>query len=592
MVEHTGYPREMVDLTAEFEADLGLDSIKLAQLVGEIRSSFALNIDQEDRKAFIASRTLADICDHLIQRFGVHDTSNNEPSLNIEVHEVALNVDKKSAFLTMPQSSVDERPTVENRIRDVVAVNQRHEKPARTSTATTQSTQIFQNSVPADRLKGLRKAAKANSFARQKEFLESLDSGFELSVDVAHDEPEVDTKRITQRYSMSMQRKPFEEQVAAPKFFGGAVVVGDNPIADALQSKLQRLNIPVLRLRSDESSQWVAKLESAWQTQPFPHLFLLTPHDAQARVGQDPHWWSNRAKVAVDAVFWLTQKWYQFVVEANALPDSSLVATPNLGGDFGFASKVDSTEGGVLTGLVKALIIECWMAGQRRLNFKLVDFGKNVTPVAAASSVFDELSYGSYDTEIGYGPEGRSVVRAKITNRGSRSRTRPERGDVWICTGGARGITSHVVRKLADRYGIKLVLVGPTRLVEFPREWLSFDGDKLRALKLEVMQRARTNPEQYGHTNPLKAWQNLEKAMEIRQTLLDLQASGHDAEYVSCDCSDVASVQAFVRRVEIEHGPIRGILHGAGVGQDSRFERKLPEKVRQCFAAKLDALLH
>jgi malonyl CoA-acyl carrier protein transacylase len=40
--EQTGYPPEVVDLDAELEADLGIDSIKKAQLLGELREHFPL----------------------------------------------------------------------------------------------------------------------------------------------------------------------------------------------------------------------------------------------------------------------------------------------------------------------------------------------------------------------------------------------------------------------------------------------------------------------------------------------------------------------------------------------------------------------
>jgi len=38
--EQTGYPPEIVDLHADMEADLGIDSIKKAQLFGELREHF------------------------------------------------------------------------------------------------------------------------------------------------------------------------------------------------------------------------------------------------------------------------------------------------------------------------------------------------------------------------------------------------------------------------------------------------------------------------------------------------------------------------------------------------------------------------
>ena len=40
VVEQTGYPAEVVDLDADLEADLGIDSIKKAQLFGELREYF------------------------------------------------------------------------------------------------------------------------------------------------------------------------------------------------------------------------------------------------------------------------------------------------------------------------------------------------------------------------------------------------------------------------------------------------------------------------------------------------------------------------------------------------------------------------
>ncbi len=42
VVEQTGYPPEIVELDADLEADLGIDSIKKAQLFGEIGEYFAI----------------------------------------------------------------------------------------------------------------------------------------------------------------------------------------------------------------------------------------------------------------------------------------------------------------------------------------------------------------------------------------------------------------------------------------------------------------------------------------------------------------------------------------------------------------------
>ena len=46
VVEQTGYPAEMVELDADLEADLGIDSIKKAQLFGELANEF--NVQASD----------------------------------------------------------------------------------------------------------------------------------------------------------------------------------------------------------------------------------------------------------------------------------------------------------------------------------------------------------------------------------------------------------------------------------------------------------------------------------------------------------------------------------------------------------------
>jgi acyl carrier protein len=48
VVEQTGYPEEMVELDADLEADLGIDSIKKAQLFGELAERFHVNVQGTD----------------------------------------------------------------------------------------------------------------------------------------------------------------------------------------------------------------------------------------------------------------------------------------------------------------------------------------------------------------------------------------------------------------------------------------------------------------------------------------------------------------------------------------------------------------
>ena len=67
VVEQTGYPQEMVELDADLEADLGIDSIKKAQLFGELAENLDVQIQITEEMSLDDYRTLRDVLNLLTQ---------------------------------------------------------------------------------------------------------------------------------------------------------------------------------------------------------------------------------------------------------------------------------------------------------------------------------------------------------------------------------------------------------------------------------------------------------------------------------------------------------------------------------------------
>jgi acyl carrier protein len=65
VVEQTGYPAEMVELDADLEADLGIDSIKKAQMLGELAEQLDLQISISEDMSLDDFPTLRHITDYL-----------------------------------------------------------------------------------------------------------------------------------------------------------------------------------------------------------------------------------------------------------------------------------------------------------------------------------------------------------------------------------------------------------------------------------------------------------------------------------------------------------------------------------------------
>ncbi len=416
--------------------------------------------------------------------------------------------------------------------------------------------------------------------------------------------PENSTK-IAQRYILRMAPAPqIEVPGRQPTWSGKAIVVGNNPIADQLESRLRASGVGVVRMIANGVASETALAEqfvALAQHEKLPHLFITSPCDADAKLSLDRAAWNTRRNEGLMSIFWLCQKWVDHVTSLNITDDASLIAVSSLGGDFGISGGVHSAEGGGINGLLKSILIESWMQGYRSLPIKTIDTDPSQSPAEIVNNIYRELAVSSYDNEISYKGGVRQILKAipliaksvdskgklQAANDTRKVPLRPlTRGGAWVCTGGARGITALVAERLAKRYGITLHLLGTAPAPNLDASWRDLDSEGLRQLKLQVMTDAR----KLG-VNPVKHWQDTEKQMEIDATLRRLHSLGIKAYYHSCDVANRPQLAEVINQIRAISGPIRGVVHGAGVGRDSRFDRKQPEKVAQCISAKVDGAL-
>ena len=47
VVEHTGYPADFIELDQDLEGELGIDTVKQAEIMADIRTKFSLPVDED-----------------------------------------------------------------------------------------------------------------------------------------------------------------------------------------------------------------------------------------------------------------------------------------------------------------------------------------------------------------------------------------------------------------------------------------------------------------------------------------------------------------------------------------------------------------
>ncbi len=403
------------------------------------------------------------------------------------------------------------------------------------------------------------------------------------------------TPKVTSRYVLRMVPAPLRTgRGRQPQWAGTALVVGDNPIARQLESRLRGAGVETVRWAADEDPRMLASAFQALSVEKkVPHLFLTTPCDVDAKFSLDQTWWETRREKGVMGIFWLCQKWLTHVTESALADEASLVLVSSLGGDFGVGNdaasdsvgRFHSAEGGGLAGLLKSILVESWMQGMRSLPIKVIDTCVEDSPGEVVNNIWMELANPSYNVEIAYRRGVRHALRAIAKpNSGRREPMKP--GGTWVLTGGARGITAYVAEQLGKRYGLNLHLLGVSPVPSIAAAWRDLDESGLRELKAKIMKEARD-----AGKNAVKTWQDTEKLIEIDATLHRFKQLGLKVHYHSCDVSDRAALRQTLDQVRSLSGPITGVLHGAGVGRDARYDRKQPDKVQQCISAKVDGAL-
>jgi len=266
---------------------------------------------------------------------------------------------------------------------------------------------------------------------------------------------------------------------------------------------------------------------------------------------------------------------------------SGLLATVSrMDGAFGLGGGdiADPLAGG-LAGLSKTVAHE-WP----EVRCRALDVAPSLDAGAAASAIADELEAADGPLELGLGPAGRVTLTLRAAPTPSTS-TPLQAGSLVIVTGGARGVTAACAIELARQTGASLLLLGRSPAPGDEPPWLataSTEADVKRAL-LEHGFDGRPSPRELG-----EACHRALGDREIRATLAAFAEVGADVMYRSVDVRDAAAVTAAVDEARGRFGPVRGLLHGAGVLRDRRIEDKTAEQFDAVFDTKvlgLSALL-
>jgi len=269
---------------------------------------------------------------------------------------------------------------------------------------------------------------------------------------------------------------------------------------------------------------------------------------------------------------------------ASASESGALLATiTRLDGAFGLKGEnLGHPVQGGLAGLAKTAAIE-WP--------HVCTHAIDITPAwtdnheIAKSVVNDILTPGPIEIGHDFGKRWTPVLDPRPFPTGH---VNLEPGDVVIISGGARGITAASALALAEHAKPALILIGRSPEPVSEPDWLASAIDEA-AMKKAILENEfkdhKVSPAQIE-----KKYRWYLSNREISQNLIKLRSSGSHVEYHPVDVRNLEGLKSLLEIVRTTVGPIKGIIHGAGVLADRLLIDKNSEQFDRVFDTKVDGL--
>ena len=359
------------------------------------------------------------------------------------------------------------------------------------------------------------------------------------------------------------------EQVAPDKTSPVWVTDDGSPLSAAIVKDLQARGYKAEKISPDGKREVPAALAA---------LVIVAP---DARLGKK-EFWPGGSETFLKKAFALARAAGPALRAAAKNSGACLMTVSRLDGAFGVTglkSEQDPVFGG-LAGLAKTAGHE-WPEVSCRALDAAADWDHTVS---VAQAVADELFFKG-PCELGLSADGCKLVLLSRSGQVKGGKFPLAKGDVVLITGGARGVTAEAAAALAAACGATLAVLGRSPLPAAEEAWLSAcaaEGDVKKAL---IARNPGMAPKAAG-----EQCRAILAAREIRAQLNRFEAAGSRAAYYSADIRDAGAVREALAKVKKDLGPVRGLVHGAGVLADKLILDKTDEQFDSVFDTKVAGL--
>ncbi len=354
-------------------------------------------------------------------------------------------------------------------------------------------------------------------------------------------------------------------------------------VGEALKRRLETKGVTVLVLDRQAGAGALTDALNRWRAEsPVQGVYWLPALDAEGNIdGMTLPQWREALGLRVKNLYLALRTLYEDV----GRPETFLVTGTRLGGRHGYdEAGAVAPLGGAVTGFAKTYKRE-----RPDALVKALDFEERRSPDEIAALLIGETERDPGAVEIGYRQELRWTVglREEPVTDGQTGMAL-DANTVFAVTGAAGSIVSAITADLAAASGgtFYLLDVAPEPDPKNP-DLARFITDK-DGLKRDLQARIQARGERATPVLVEKELAGIERAAAAWNAMHAVRASGGTAHYFRVDLTDAAAVDNVVREVRERSGHIDVLLHAAGMERSHFLPDKDPREFDLVFDVKCD----
>ena len=228
-----------------------------------------------------------------------------------------------------------------------------------------------------------------------------------------------------------------------------------------------------------------------------------------------------------------------------------------------FVSKENPTNGSVLGA---ALCLRKELYDNFGILNKIIAFNKDMPAETMAQKTIYEILKGDGRCLIGYDNDNRHTL-FYLPYKFAEVKPISLEGKTLAFTGAGTGLGASFALRVAERFKARLVLIGEEELLDNASYYATLTQDELKEEKEKVAKQLKEKDANISDENLTEYFDEIDNSITIFKNLQKLEALGCEVEYFSTDFSNTVKLKETISKIRNRFGRVDGLFHLANLIQ-------------------------